>query len=114
MDILRDVPPDPHLRADTYFSSYFSGRFELKPNEDNEYRENGRLFNHLLNYLRDKDSFAASISSLTASEERARGEARFYGLFDLIDDVTVEREEDETAGMIMQQTLWCWRGTRIG
>ena len=25
-------------------------------------------------------------------------EARFYGLFDLIDDVTREREEDETAG----------------
>ena len=85
---------------DTYFSSFFSGRFELKPNQDNEYYidRDGRLFNHVLNFLRDKDSFAASISGLTMTERRElEVEARFYGLFDSIDDDATREQIEATA-----------------
>jgi hypothetical protein len=69
---------------DTYLASLFSGRFELTPDAEGSYfidRE-GRYFDHILNYLRDPESFELS-SDLTAGQKKALTvEMQFFGLFD--------------------------------
>ena len=78
----------------TYFASFFSGRFELTPpNEEDtatprlspevNIDRDGRHFHHLLNYMRDKDRarFIASTSDMTVSERKElEVEADFYGI----------------------------------
>lgn len=72
----------------TYFSSLFSGRFPLTPDEeDGSYfiDRSGRHFNYVLDYLRDPTSFVAASSSMTESIKRELAvEAGFYGLLELM------------------------------
>lgn len=69
---------------DTYFSSMFSGRFELIPDDDDSYfiDRDGRLFHHVLNFLREPVSFNLSKDMTETQMEELKVELKFYGLLD--------------------------------
>ena len=69
---------------DTYFASFFSGRFQLTPDAEGAYfiDRDGRHFHHILNFLRDSGSFELSSDLTEGQRKELAVEMKFYGLLE--------------------------------